>query len=200
MRNLTPVAIIAFLRSMKPWKNALLVLLFVLVAAANLSDAKCQSHHLSVSLEQTLARAYLYIVFRTRWPVDSINARTGFNFCISQDHSLFQEFSEILPTRKLQDVRVNIITYKTIDELNENTCHLIALGKELEASKLIIDRVSSTSVLTISHEADITPHGGIIQLMFGEKLMPPKINIAAMRQSHLVIDANILAISMRAWK
>lgn len=147
-------------------------------------------------LETTLARAYLFLLSRTTWPTDSGKTRL---FCINRDHSLFDTFAKLLPTLNLGGKTYVMKSFDEGDVGTQKTCHVIALSQNTEFNKSVIRQVQNFPVLTISHETDITIYGGVIFIVYGQRLEPPKININELEKSDLHMDASVLNLSLKKW-
>lgn len=150
------------------------------------------------ALEHSLANAYLYLATRTTWP-GKFQAQSTFVFCINREHSLFDLFSKILPTRKLHQLPIELRPFDEADSGLQRGCHLIALSDNERVNKLVIEHTRAQPVLTVSHEVDISSYGGLVYLAHRTKLEPPKIDFDSLRTSGLKIDAAILDLSRKRW-
>ncbi|MCC6220486.1 MAG: YfiR family protein [Deltaproteobacteria bacterium] len=150
------------------------------------------------SLENSLARAYLYIAANATWPPE-IEKSDVFVFCTTRSHALYDVFTTLLPTRRVHDKPVELRLLKEADKDSQRQCHLMALPNDKPFNEKILENVETYPVLTIAHEVDITEIGGLVFLAHDDRLRPPRIDIDGLKRRSLRIAAPILKISLDNW-
>jgi hypothetical protein len=147
-------------------------------------------------LQDSLANAYIYIASRTTWNPER---QSSFRFCVNRNNDLFETFSAKLPQKKIGNRRIELSFYDEGDPGALRACDLIALGEGETFNRAVIEKVRGAPVLTISHQANITEYGGLVQIVFKDKLQPPRIGFSSLEASGLKIDASILNLSRGRW-
>jgi hypothetical protein len=144
--------------------------------------------------ENTIIAAYIERFTRfVDWPSNSDvnNISQPFIIGVSNNYELFLKLSELAPTLKIKNKRIEIILIKTLDEIIKS--NLLFLGsKDQEKLPQIVKICKDNSILTISNSNGFAFKGIIINLYNDQNSIKFEINDKKAREAGLKISHLLL--------
>ncbi len=149
--------------------------------------------------ENNVKAAFLYSFGRyVEWPKDDFASHSGdFLLGICGEDSIEPILEKIAQTKKIQERRIIIQRMATVDELQP--CHILFVSDSISKEKQIeiINKMRDKSTLLVGESPGFAERGGGINFFLEGGTVRFEINVAAIRQEKLILDAKLLNLGKK---
>jgi hypothetical protein len=162
--------------------------------APELAEAAQPAETINLQYEYNVKAAFLYSYGRyVEWPKDAFAGRPGeFVLGVCGEDPFGQVLEIIAKTKTIQGRRIIIQKMPTIEDLQP--CHILFISRSipLEDQAAIINKMRDKSTLLVGEVPGFSEHGGGINFYLEGSTVRFKINVDAIRQGKLILDAKLL--------
>lgn len=149
--------------------------------------------------EYNVKAAFLYSFGRyVEWPKDAFAGHSGaFVLGVCGEEPFGQALDKIAQTKTIQGRRIIIQKMPTIEELQP--CHILFISRSipLEQQAAIINKMRNKSALLVGEVPGFAEHGGGINFYLEGGTVRFEINVEAIRQEKLMLDAKLLNLGKK---
>ena len=187
------------------WAAGMISLLLVdLIAqvrgqSPNLTESSRQAEATNLQHEYNVKAAFLYSFGRyVEWPKDAFEERSGaFVVGIFGEDPFEQILDRIAQSKTIQGRRIVIQKMASIEEMQ--TCHILFVSHSVSPAQhdAIINKMRDKPTLLVGETPGFAEHGGGLNFFLEGGTVRFEINVEAIRQKMLIIDAKLLNLGKK---
>ncbi len=163
------------------------------------AEAAQQAEGINPQYEYNVKAAFLYSFGRyVEWPKDAFTERSGaFILGVCGEDLFGQILDRIAQTKTIQGRRIIIQRMATIEELQP--CHILFVSRSIPPAQqiAIIDKMRGKPTLVVGEAPGFAEHGGGINFFLEGGTVRFEINVEAIRQKKLLLDAKLLNLGKK---
>lgn len=154
---------------------------------------------INTQYEYNVKAAFLYSFGRyVEWPKDAFAARSGaFVLGVYGEDPFGQILDRIAQTKTIQGRRIIIQRMTTIEELQPCQILFVSRSIPIEQQSTIINKMRDNSTLLVGESPGFAERGGGINFFLEGGTVRFEINVEAIRQEKLLLDAKLLNLGKK---
>jgi hypothetical protein len=163
------------------------------------TEAYQSAEAINPQYEYNVKAAFLYSFGRyVEWPKDAFDERSGaFVIGVCGEDPFGQILDRIAQSKTIQGHRIIIQKMATIEELQP--CHILFVSRSIPAPQqlTIINKMRDKATLLVGEVPGFAERGGGINFFLEGGTVRFEINVEAIRQQKLILDAKLLNLGKK---